>query len=172
MRIFGEGFVERAVYTTAVLDFGTPVAWGKIRWDGAFAEGSSVIIRTRSGRDPDPNLYWVPSNIEGEPTQLIRKEFERADLSVRFTTLDEENWSFWSAPYALTAGQRDLTLEAAAWADGTPDSLARPSALFANSGHLFVEPASGRCAARVGGSVRAASRLSGRGGDLAAGCLA
>ena len=118
--IFGEGFVERAVYTTAVLDFGTPMAWGKIRWDGAFEEGSSVIIRTRSGRDPDPNLYWVPSNIEGEPTQLIRKEFERADFSVRFTTLDEENWSFWSAPYALTAGQRDSTLEAAAWADGTP----------------------------------------------------
>ncbi|MYF93617.1 MAG: hypothetical protein F4184_16550 [Gemmatimonadetes bacterium] len=118
--IFGEGFVERAVYTTAVLDFGTPRAWGKIRWDGAFEEGSSVIIRTRSGRDPDPNLYWVPSNIEGEPTQLIRKEFERADFSIRFTTLDEENWSFWSAPYALTAGQRDFTLEAAAWADGTP----------------------------------------------------
>lgn len=79
-----------------------------------------MIIRTRSGRDPDPNLYWVPSNIEGEPTQLIRKEFERADLSVRFTTLDEENWSFWSAPYALTAGQRDSTLAAAKWADGTP----------------------------------------------------
>ena len=118
--IFGEGFVERAVYTTAVLDFGTPMAWGKIRWDGAFEEGSSVIIRTRSGRDPDPNLYWVPSNIEGEPTPLIRKEFERADLSVRFTTLDEENWSFWSAPYALTAGQRDSTVEAAAWSDGTP----------------------------------------------------
>jgi len=38
---------------------------------------------------------------------------------VRFTTLDEENWSFWSAPYALDAGQRDLELDPTTWADGT-----------------------------------------------------
>lgn len=37
--IFGEGFVERAVYTTAVLDFGTPMAWGKIRWDARLRRG-------------------------------------------------------------------------------------------------------------------------------------
>ncbi len=117
--IFGEGFVERAVYTSAVLDFGTPMAWGKIRWNGLFDEDSNVIIRTRSGHDPDPNLYWVPSNIENEPTLLDRVEWERGDQSVRFTTLDEENWSFWSAPYALDAGQRDLELDPTTWADGT-----------------------------------------------------
>ena len=37
-----------------------------------------------------------------------------------FTTLDEENWSFWSAPYVLTAGQRDSTVEVTEWRDGTP----------------------------------------------------
>ena len=125
--IFGEGFVERAVYTSAVLDFGTPMAWGKIRWDGLFNEDSNVIIRTRSGHDPDPNLYWVPSNIENEPTLLDRVEWERGDQSVRFTTLDEENWSFWSAPYALDAGQRDLELDPITWADGTPILSPGPS---------------------------------------------
>ena len=125
--IFGEGFVERAVYTTAVLDFGEPMAWGKIRWNGEFNEGSNVIVRTRSGHDHDPNLYWVPSNIENEPTQLDRVEWERGDQSVRFTTLDEENWSFWSAPYALDAGQRDFSVDPADWADGTPILSPGPS---------------------------------------------
>lgn len=125
--IFGEGFVERAVYTTAVLDFATPMAWGKIRWDGLFNEDSNVIIRTRSGNDPDPNLYWVPSNIENEPTSLDRAEFERADFSERFTTLDEENWSFWSAPYSLTAGQSDPELASTDWLDGTPILSPGPS---------------------------------------------
>ena len=125
--IFGEGYVERAVYTTAVLDFGTPMAWGKIRWDGLFNEDSNVIIRTRSGNDLDPNLYWVPSNIEGEPTSLGRVEFERADQSIRFTTLDTGNWSFWSAPYPLAAGQSDPGLEAADWLDGTPILSPGPS---------------------------------------------
>ena len=78
------------------------------------------MIRTRSGHDPDPKLYGVPSNIENEPTQLDRVEWERGDQSVRFTTLDEENWSFWSAPYALVAGQHDLGADPAVRSDRTP----------------------------------------------------
>jgi hypothetical protein len=125
--IYGQGFVEKAVYTTTVLDFGTPMAWGKIRWDGVFSDATNVLIRTRSGNDPDPNLYWQPSSLEGELQSLTRREWERADASARLTTLDKDNWSFWSAPYPLDAGQRDTTLAAENWLDGTPILSPGPS---------------------------------------------
>ena len=36
-QVFGSGYIQRAVYTTVVLDFGQPMAWGNIRWKGACA---------------------------------------------------------------------------------------------------------------------------------------
>ena len=33
-QVFGSGYIQRAIYTTAVLDFGQPMAWGNIRWKG------------------------------------------------------------------------------------------------------------------------------------------
>ena len=119
-QVFGEGFIPRAVYTTTVLDFGEPMAWGKIRWSGRRDPEARVVIRTRSGTDPDPERYWVPSTVAGKPKELTRQEYERADINDRFTTLDEEHWSFWSAPYPWEAGLADTTLLAGSWADGTP----------------------------------------------------
>jgi len=119
-QVFGEGYVERAVYTTAVLDFGEPMAWGKIRWRGELDGNARVLIRTRSGADPDPNLYWIPSAIPGEYKPITRQEYERADIVFRTMTLDEENWSFWSSPYPWELAQQDTTVEASAWEDGTP----------------------------------------------------
>jgi len=116
---FGEGYVERAVYTTAVLDFGEPMAWGNIRWNGTLDEDAKLLIRTRSGTDPDPSLYWVPSTIPGEFKQLTRQEYERADIVFRTMTLDAEHWSFWSSPYPWESGLRDSTLEVTDWQDGT-----------------------------------------------------
>ena len=59
-QVFGEGFVPRAVYTTAVLDFGEPMAWGRIRWRGGHDPEARISLRTRSGSDSDPDRYWIP----------------------------------------------------------------------------------------------------------------
>jgi hypothetical protein len=119
-QVFGEGFVPRAVYTTSVLDFAEPVALGKIRWDGGRDPEARVLIRTRSGNDPDPHLYWEPSTVPGELNQISRQEWERSDITARRVTLDEDNWSFWSSPYEWEAGRLDAAIDAAQWADGTP----------------------------------------------------
>ena len=126
-QVFGEGFVPRAVYTTSVLDLGEPVALGKIRWDGGRDPGGRVLIRTRSGDDPDPQLYWEPSSIPGELQQITRQLWERADITARRITLDEENWSFWSSPYEWSAGQIDSTADPTQWTDGTPIRSPGPS---------------------------------------------
>ncbi|MBM2843458.1 MAG: hypothetical protein HW404_1295, partial [Anaerolineales bacterium] len=118
-QVFGEGFVPRAVYTTAVLDFGAPVALGRIRWDGGRDPASRVLIRTRTGSDPDPQLYWEPSSVPGEFKQITRQDWERADITSRRVTLDEEHWSFWSSPYDWDDGLRDPDLDPTSWADGT-----------------------------------------------------
>ena len=119
-QVFGEGYAQRVVYTTAVLDFGEPMAWGKIRWIGEIEAGAKLFIRTRSGTDPDPHLYWIPSAIPGEFKPLTRREYERADIAFRSTTLDEEHWGFWSSAYPWEAGLQDTTRVSSAWEDGTP----------------------------------------------------
>ena len=129
-QIFGEGYVPRTVYTSSVLDFGEEMAWGKIRWRGDHDPDAKIFIRTRSGGDTDPNLYWLPSEIAGEFKQITRQEYERGNIKARFTTLDEQHWSFWSSPYAWEAGLADSAQPAAAWADGTEILSPGPSRYF------------------------------------------
>lgn len=119
-QVFGEGHVPRAVYTTAVLDFGEPMAWGRIRWRGDLDPQARLTLRTRSGSDPDPDRYWVPTTIPGVDREISRQEYERADIVSRTTTHDLDHWSFWSAPYPWEAGLRDASWAPQAWTDGTP----------------------------------------------------
>ena len=118
-QVFGKGYVPRMVYTSTVLDLGTEMAWGKIRWKGTHDPDAKILIRTRSGSDLDPDLYWLPSNLAGENRQISRQEYDRGNIKTRFTTLDEENWSFWSSPYPWEDGLRDTSLVASDWQDGT-----------------------------------------------------
>ena len=129
-QVFGQGYVPRAVYTTAVLDFGEAMAWGKIRWKGDRDPDARIAIRTRSGRDADPDLYWLSSNVASQAREVTREEYRRGDLNTRFTTLDEAHWSFWSPPYPWAAGLADSALVAAAWEDGTAILSPGPSRYF------------------------------------------
>ena len=117
-QVFGSGYVQRAVYTTAVLDFGQPMAWGKIRWKGELDPKAQLIIRTRTGHDEEPRRYWQTTSIPGEFKEITRREYELTLKRERHFTLDEQNWSFWSAPYAWQDGLANTTQ--AAWQDGTP----------------------------------------------------
>ena len=126
-QVFGSGYIQRAVYTTAVLDFGQPMAWGNIRWQGARDPQARLVIRTRTGHDEEPRLYWQKTSIPGEFKEVTRQEYDVTLKRERRVTLDEQNWSFWSAPYPWQAGQVDTTLAASAWRDGTPILSPGPS---------------------------------------------
>jgi hypothetical protein len=127
MEVYGEGFVEETVFVTQILDFGKSVNWGKIRWAGEQPPGTRVDIQTRSGKTPDPNLYFVESeNLDIVSVPL--DEYEDINVLDRQPVVfDEENWSIWSPPYSFAAGRRDPSLSAESWQDGTPMVSPGPS---------------------------------------------
>ena len=77
-QVFGRGYVPRAVYTSAVLDMGEEMVWGKIRWQGVRDEEATLLVQTRSGVDPDPDRYWLKTTVPGEFKEITRQEYERA----------------------------------------------------------------------------------------------
>ncbi len=126
MEVYGEGYTKKGVFLTNILDFGQPVSWGKIRWAGEIPPGTRVTIRTRTGNDPHPTLYWQPDRISGELKSITREEWSRIRGNLRLApTYDWKNWSFWSPPYDFESGLRDPAAPAASWEDGT--SLQSPS---------------------------------------------
>jgi sugar lactone lactonase YvrE len=46
-------------YTSPVLDARTQAAWGRVVWDAAVADGSSVQLQSRSGNTGEPNATWT-----------------------------------------------------------------------------------------------------------------
>ena len=128
MEIYGQGFVRKAVYLTNILDFGQPISWGKLRWRGAVPEGTSVEIRTRTGNDLNPNVYWQPNDITGEAEEITFEENFKLPVGTReFPFYDRDNWSFWSPPYDFASGLQDTTLPAASWQDGVELQSPSPS---------------------------------------------
>jgi len=135
--VYGEGFVEETVFITQILDFGKPVNWGKVRWDGEIPEGARVEIRTRTGKTPDPNLYFT-ENVNGDIVQIPLSDYTKITPTGRMPTqYDAENWSFWSPPYDFAAGLRDESAAAEDWADGTPLLSPGPSRYIQVAIRLF-----------------------------------
>lgn len=135
--VYGEGFVEKTVYLSQILDFGQGVSWDKIRWSGTRPPGTRVEIRTRTGQTPDPSLYFDES-INGDIVPITLEQYEKIDPRGRLPTLyDTDNWSFWSPPYDFAAGLRDKALLAESWQDGTPLVSPSPSRYIQIAIRLF-----------------------------------
>ena len=120
LEVYGEGFVEQAGIATQILDFGKPVNWGKIRWEGDFPEGTRLEVRTRTGNTPDPNLYYMT-----DPNGAVVPTTKETHSQISFldqipAAYDSDNWTFWSPVYDFSTGQRDPALEADSWQDGIP----------------------------------------------------
>ena len=116
--VYGGGFVDRAVYESDVIELEEVASWGEIRWSGRRDSLARVDIRTRLGRDPQPEIYWQ-SRVEQQDSvkflqgggDLSLAEYKRqyGRLSDYLkpmeeknrATPDSENWSFWSSPYAF-----------------------------------------------------------------------
>ncbi len=139
--VYGEGFVTRTTYRTPILDFGREVAWSKVRWQGEVPEGTQLLLRTRTGNTPQPNVYRTigptgtlePSTLDEYLTQLGRRRWDDVELGY-----DLENWSLWSAPYEFAAGRRQVERPAASWQDGTPVLSPSPARYFQLEAILFA----------------------------------
>jgi len=116
--IYGGGFVKHAAYESEVIVLDDIASWGEIRWSGQRDPDSRVDIRTRSGNDPQPQVFW-----ESRPEQQDSVRFLQGggDLSLaEYETLyqrlsdvlkpgdpdnrvsfDADHWSFWSSAYAF-----------------------------------------------------------------------
>ena len=107
--IYGDGYAPNASYRTGVLDLGSIASLGQISWQGSEDRGARVEIHTRNGSDDDPNRYWRRTgrgtevsyrDPQGRP--LTRQQYEDLLLTEQGgTSHDQDNWSFWSAPYAF-----------------------------------------------------------------------
>ncbi|NKB67735.1 MAG: hypothetical protein GKR89_11790 [Candidatus Latescibacteria bacterium] len=107
IEIFAPGYVPGASYTSNILDLGQEVTLGALRWSGDKDAAAKVDIRSQSGSDTDPNIYWrktfrgdeqVVYDTDGDPLTL--RTFRRLEPSERGKiTRDAENWDFWSTNY-------------------------------------------------------------------------
>ena len=105
--IFAPGYVPNASYLSNILDLGKEVALGELRWSGHKDAAAAVNIRSQSGSDVDPNIYWrhtfrgdeqVRYDAKGKPLTL--RTYGRLEISERGKiTRDAENWDFWSTTY-------------------------------------------------------------------------
>ena len=116
--VYGQDYVPRASYLSSIVDFEEIASWGKIRWTGRRHGDARVLIRTRTGTDDDPNIYWRKTGTRGEQTNLMpdgspitKTNYDKLSVSERGEiTYDNENWSFWSAPYDFEQGMGGLPI--------------------------------------------------------------
>ncbi len=133
IEVYGEGFPPITSYTSAALDFGEPVNFGRISWkftkfrrtpDGGEVEDPNapvrMILETRSGLDDSPLAYYVVSELGGQK-EVTEKEYKRAsprelrgtdlvDLPGRRSGVVEDvaNWGLWSSPYDPDVSGEDI----------------------------------------------------------------
>ena len=169
LEIYGEGFAPAASYTSRILDLGGVSILGEVRWRERKDPGARVEIRSRSGADDDPVRYWrmtgrgvERSYRDGSGRPLTREGYEGILLTEQAgTSLDADNWSFWSAPYA--------GVEAADFASPGPNRYVQFRVGFENSGfsggemgHLEFEATSPPVARQVVGEVSPPLATAGR----------
>ena len=124
--VYGEGFVPNATYISEIIDIsqiapelpGDLASWGRLHWIAGKDEAARVEIRTRTGHDDDPNVYWWNTGRGGELSilkvdgdTLNFKSYNKVPNTQRGPiTYDSENWSFWSPPYDLELGVQGMSI--------------------------------------------------------------
>ncbi|MEW6754884.1 MAG: FlgD immunoglobulin-like domain containing protein [Candidatus Latescibacterota bacterium] len=100
--IYAKGYVQKAVYASSIIEFDRPMAFGDLRWAGRQDPKAKVYIRTRSGLDENPVTHWRYTGRGGDKEPVSRVEYEGLRVGEKAgTSYDQDNWAFWSAPYAF-----------------------------------------------------------------------
>lgn len=114
--LYGGGFLGRASYESEIIALDDLASWGEISWSGRQDPDARVEIRTRTGADPHPDIFW---QLRPEQRDSVQFREGGGDLTLseykrRYSKLldvlkpveprdrvspDAENWSFWSSPY-------------------------------------------------------------------------
>ena len=114
--VFGGGFVNQASYLSDVIELEDVASWGAITWSGRQAPNARIDIRTRTGADPQPDIFWQARPEQQDSIKYLqgggtlnagayKSSYDR--LPNVFKPVDElnrvspdaENWSFWSSLY-------------------------------------------------------------------------
>ena len=123
--VFGGGFVNQASYISDIIELDDLASWGLISWSGRQDPNARIDIRTRTGTDLQPDIFWEarPEHqdsvkyLQGGGTLTAKDYKARYDrLPDVFKPVDErnrvspdtENWSFWSSPYEFDQPGADV----------------------------------------------------------------
>ena len=97
IHIYAKGFVRRSTYASNIIDFGSEMAWGEMRWSGSRGERAKVVIRTRSGMTDTPLRYWKYTGRGGDTEAVTPSQYSKLRPGEKAgTTNDPDNWDFWS----------------------------------------------------------------------------
>mgnify|MGYP006416890431 CR=1 FL=1 len=100
VEVYARGFAEKSTYVSDVIDFGGLAAWGEMRWSGFRESGAELLVRTRSGADEDPVIYWKYTGRGDERVPVPGSSYDGLSLGQKAgTTHDLANWAFWSEAY-------------------------------------------------------------------------
>ena len=116
VEIYGGGFLGEAFYESEVIEMGDYASWGEIHWGGRRDPDARVEIRTRTGDDPHPEIFWEQRTEHQDRIRFLQgggdldfgeyrrqydllEEFRKPGEPDRRRTVDVENWSYWSSPY-------------------------------------------------------------------------
>ena len=114
--LYGGGFLGRASYESEIIELGDLASWGEIRWSGRQDTDAQINIRTRTGTDPHPDIFWQLRPEQRDSVQFLDGggDLTLSEYKSRYRKLldvlkpveprdrvspDTENWSFWSSPY-------------------------------------------------------------------------
>ena len=120
LEVYGGGFVSPAAYESEVFELPDIASWGEIRWSGHRDPRASVDIRTRSGTDPQPEIFWESRAEQQDSVRFLqgggdlslaeyRRQYESlAEMRkpanpLDRVSIDTEHWSFWSNAYEYGA---------------------------------------------------------------------
>ena len=108
--------MRQAFYESDVIEMGDFASWGQIRWGGRRDPDALVEIRTRTGDDPHPEIFWEQRTEQKDRIRFLQGggdldfaeykrrydslgDFRNPEEPPRRRTFDLENWSYWSSPY-------------------------------------------------------------------------
>ena len=116
LEVFGGGFVNRASYISDIIQLDDLASWGPISWSGRQDPNARIDIRTRTGTDLQPDIFWEARPEHQDSVKYLQGggTLTAKDYKARYDRLpdvfkpveerdrvspDTENWSFWSSPY-------------------------------------------------------------------------
>ena len=123
--VFGGGFVNRSSYISDIIELDDLASWGPISWSGRQDPNARIDIRTRTGTDLQPDIFWEARPEHQDSVKYLQGggTLTAKDYKARYDRLpdvfkpveerdrvspDTENWSFWSSPYEFDQPGADV----------------------------------------------------------------